>query len=251
MKIKLITIFSLIIIFFLTTGMNNTEQTDWIITIKRTSINSKSVTGELFVNGNFICHTLELPWNSNKSFISSIPSGEYSAFLRYDKDDKWRLQLEDVPNRTGIQIHIGNYPSQIEGCVLIGNEVINKNNQLGAGTSGSAYKTLKKLFYGSSNPNSTPDVKIKVKIEYNLGRTKLIGPDGGFNNEYTKDGIWFDSTNNINVTEYKRDLKYIYIKGSGFFNAYYRYPLFGGQMESKLKKTDSWEKRDSNYKREN
>lgn len=255
MKTKLITYLSLLLVFTSSSGMKSLEipaQTDWTITIKRTSINSNSVTGELYVNGEFICHTLELPWKSNKSFISSIPSGEYSALLRYNKNDKWRLLLENVPNRTGIQIHIGNYPSEIEGCVLVGDEVINVQNKVSEGTSTSAYKKLKKSFYGSTNPTSTPNVNIKVKIAYNTGRTKLICKDGRFW-KHAKRNLWISGSTKNKMTrehkEYKRDLKYIYM---GTYNKmHYRIPLHGGELERKFKETGAWEKSGQTYRREN
>ncbi|HYC30130.1 MAG TPA: DUF5675 family protein, partial [Chitinophagaceae bacterium] len=66
---------------------------------------------------------LELPDVINKQYISSIPKGVYPAFIRTDGTKGWRIELEDVPNRTNIQIHVGNYTSNIDGCILIGTKV--------------------------------------------------------------------------------------------------------------------------------
>lgn len=222
---------------------------DFTITIVRTSYNSSSITGELFVNGKFICHTLELPWQNNQSYISSIPSGKYKAILRYDKNDKWRIQLENVPNRTGVQIHIGNHPSQIEGCVLVGDEVFNADNKIEK--SAGAYTKLKTAFYGISDPNTSPDVNIYVEVKYNTGRTKLTNNQGTLWQHADKN-LWLYGPEKLENYEYKRDLDYIYIKYRGP-NFFFRFPIHGGISEYSSSKNGPWEKGDanSNYRREN
>lgn len=45
----------------------------------------RATMGELYVNGDLIAMTLELPWKDNISGQSSIPEGVYGATLRYDK----------------------------------------------------------------------------------------------------------------------------------------------------------------------
>jgi Family of unknown function (DUF5675) len=148
---------------------------EFAITVFRTSENSNSVTGELYVNQQFISHTLELPWHGNKSYISSIPPGTYNGWLRYDKPlDRWRIQLDNVPMRPGIQIHIGNRPFQIQGCLVVGDKVFNTQNRLE--DSAKAYARLKNKFYGTDNPISTPDKSITVTVTYNPARTEFNSP---------------------------------------------------------------------------
>lgn len=73
--------------------------------------------------GEFRCFTLELPWRGNSRSISCIPSGTYRAG-RYDSPKHGDvLLLEDVPNRTYIEIHAGNFTRQIEGCILVGDGI--------------------------------------------------------------------------------------------------------------------------------
>lgn len=69
--------------------------------------------------------TLELPWLDNQQCISCIPEGEYWVALRPDKPV---FQLEGVANRTYIQIHPGNYTSQILGCILPGDSIKHLDN---------------------------------------------------------------------------------------------------------------------------
>lgn len=242
----------LLIIFIAISGFRiNTKSKleDFTITIIRTSYNANSVTGELFANGNFICHTLELPWQNNQSYISSIPSGKYKAILRYDKNDKWRIQLENVPKRSGVQIHIGNYPSQIEGCVLVGDEVFNADNKIEK--SSNAYLRLKSAFYGTSDPITTPDVNIYVEVKYTPERTKLINNQGTIW-QHADQNLWLYGSEKLENYEYKRDLNFIYIKYRGP-NFFFRFPIHGGISEYSSSKNGPWEKgdSDSDFRREN
>ena len=76
--------------------------------------------GYLAIDGDIICYTLELPWRDNKTDTSSIPAGKYEAYVRTDGKKGWRLEMVHVPSRYNIQIHVGNYTSDIIGCTLVG-----------------------------------------------------------------------------------------------------------------------------------
>ena len=76
-------------------------------------MNGNTEEGKLF--------TLELPDLDNKKGISCIPEGEYKAIpIKRASNNKWALWLQDVPNRTAILIHSGNYTWHIQGCILVG-----------------------------------------------------------------------------------------------------------------------------------
>lgn len=90
------------------------------IEISRKSITDQCIMGYLLVNGEVICYTLELPYVGNINGISTIPAGEYTGFIREDGSKGWRIELDNVAGRKNIQIHIGNYTSQIMGCTLVG-----------------------------------------------------------------------------------------------------------------------------------
>lgn len=69
--------------------------------------------------------TLELPWRNNAhgtwETASCIPAGVYTAFRFNSPHIGYELfQLANVPDRVGIDIHIGNYPKNSEGCILVG-----------------------------------------------------------------------------------------------------------------------------------
>lgn len=120
----------------------------------------------IFVNNRYkgLVKTVEPPWRNNEPFISSIPLGTYSAVVRYDRLDQWRLQLTNVPGRDAVQLHIGNYPSQTQGCILVGmtNPI---GNQCVLEDSNRAYQELRQAFYGSANPTATPNLTVTLRIE--------------------------------------------------------------------------------------
>lgn len=90
------------------------------IIVDRLYRHSKSIIGKMYVNGEELCYTLELPWKDNKKNVSCIPTGTYGGFIRTDGTRGWRIELKAVPGRGNIQIHVGNYPSDILGCILVG-----------------------------------------------------------------------------------------------------------------------------------
>ncbi len=76
----------------------------------------------------FECYTLELPDRGNQRNISRIPSGTYPVKKRYSEKYKNHYQIWDVPNRSYILIHTGNYMTHTRGCVLVGSDVIDINH---------------------------------------------------------------------------------------------------------------------------
>jgi hypothetical protein len=139
------------------------DGTNVVVTIYRQYPDGKCTSGYLAVDGTIIVYALERPWVDNLSNVSSVPAGKYKAHLRYDKDDHWRIQLDGVPGRTGVQIHIGNQPEESKGCILVG-------EKLGADLcslqgSKKAYAKLKKAFYGSEREAAYDPRNITVEIK--------------------------------------------------------------------------------------
>jgi hypothetical protein len=98
-----------------------TQTKDFNVVVNRTFAFAEGLIGELSVNGSFVCYTLELAWLWNENNKSCVPPGKYNGFLRHDHKDKWRIELVGVPgHREHVQIHIGNYPRDIKGCVVVG-----------------------------------------------------------------------------------------------------------------------------------
>jgi|TARA_B110000503_G_C7029964_1_gene363569 hypothetical protein len=92
--------------------------------IIRDTFTENSVIGKLYCNGEFISHTLELPWNNNKKRVSCIPKGDYKCRVRLAREsgsrDYVHLLVENVDNRSHILFHRGNVPSDSKGCILTG-----------------------------------------------------------------------------------------------------------------------------------
>jgi len=82
----------------------------------------------LLVESDFNCRTLELPWRDNRRQISCIPPGEYKVEIRLSNKYGRVYWVREVPNRTYILIHSGNYAgdkskgfkSHVMGCILLG-----------------------------------------------------------------------------------------------------------------------------------
>lgn len=89
-----------------------------------------------------LCTSLELPWRHNETNRSCIPAGTYTA-ERYDSPHHGYpvFRLIDVPARAFIEIHIANLPSDLLGCIGVGESfgtVTKKNGETGPGILGSA-----------------------------------------------------------------------------------------------------------------
>lgn len=90
-----------------------------LLILRRLHTSKHGTVGVISYNKNEI-YTLELPWKNNASNISCIPSGNYTSRL-YKHPVKGRVfTVDNVPQRYGILIHIGNYLSQTHGCILVG-----------------------------------------------------------------------------------------------------------------------------------
>lgn len=87
----------------------------------------------MFVNGQFQCYTLEpvvreragVPVAIWKSWgKAAIPTGTYGiaiATFTGDHGESYDAPLlENVPGFVGVYIHVGNYPQDTNGCILVG-----------------------------------------------------------------------------------------------------------------------------------
>lgn len=73
------------------------------------------------------CYTLELPWKDNERKVSCIPKGTYKVVPRWSSKFKHHFHVLDVPNRSYILIHVGNFYTDIEGCILVGTGIADIN----------------------------------------------------------------------------------------------------------------------------
>lgn len=78
----------------------------------------KGTYGVLFVDGQFVCFTIELPWKDNARNVSCIPDGCYELELWFTDRFKHHLVVRDVPGRSGILIHPANDAlKELRGCI--------------------------------------------------------------------------------------------------------------------------------------
>lgn len=93
-----------------------------ILTIKRKWFTDKSSIGELSIDGEFQCFTLEDAERFEKIHgETAIPCGTYEVRMTYSPRFKQAMPiLIGVPNFEGVRIHWGNTADDTEGCILLG-----------------------------------------------------------------------------------------------------------------------------------
>lgn len=95
-------------------------------------VKDKETVGELRLfredNELFSCVTLELPYRDNERSISCIPPGNYTVEHRYSETYGNHFLVKGVENRSYILIHYGNYYTNTEGCILVGEELKDIDN---------------------------------------------------------------------------------------------------------------------------
>ena len=87
-----------------------------MLTLVRYTRTDEAILGSLYLNGAFVCYTLE---NAAKA----IPCGMYT--VQNSKSPKFKRELPLLHNAhvqasRGIRIHVGNTAKDSQGCVLVG-----------------------------------------------------------------------------------------------------------------------------------
>ncbi len=102
---------------------------DMKVEIERVYLPTETL-GSLYVDGVMICKTMELPWRDNQRSISCIPLGTYAVIKQPPKADRPYpyFRFVSVPGRSGILIHRISYVSGLKGCIGVGKEFRDLNN---------------------------------------------------------------------------------------------------------------------------
>ena len=123
------------------------------LTLKRIALRSEYTIGKLYVDGEYVCDTIEdtvrdldkdgkfangevkipgktaIPYGSYEVTMK-LRSPKYSNFTKYPwtkKYDGYLPRLLNVPHFDGVLIHVGNSALDSEACVLVGeNKVVGK-----------------------------------------------------------------------------------------------------------------------------
>ena len=65
-------------------------------------------------------YTLECPWKNNEFRVSCIPEGKYKCIWHNSPKFGWTYLVTGTEPRTQILFHVGNYPRDTWGCILLG-----------------------------------------------------------------------------------------------------------------------------------
>ena len=79
--------------------------------------------GEMMLPNGIKIYSVERPWMGNKPNISCIPVGVYQLKKDTYKGLYENYAVQDVPDRSAIEIHRGNVPTEFKGCIGIGMEL--------------------------------------------------------------------------------------------------------------------------------
>lgn len=114
--------------------------------------------GSLFLMGQELCKTIELPWKQNRKQISCIPEGIYSIRFRVSKKFSRHIELLQVPGRSLILIHPANHAlKELRGCIA-------PVMELTAPGSGLRSKTALKLLLNTLDALNIPE-KQEMQLE--------------------------------------------------------------------------------------
>ena len=110
--------------------------------IRFTPFDRKSSLGLFMTDGRFTCFTLEDPFHIVKiPGETRIQNGRYRVRLRtygghhekykikFPGFHKGMLEIVGVPNYTDILIHIGNFVTDTDGCLIVGDVAVNNISQ--------------------------------------------------------------------------------------------------------------------------
>lgn len=90
------------------------------ITLERFAYTPMGTFGKIIFD-EFECFTVERPWLDNKARQSCIPEGSYPLKLgMYNRGGYPAYEVQNVPGRSLIKIHIGNTMDDIIGCIAPG-----------------------------------------------------------------------------------------------------------------------------------
>ena len=74
--------------------------------------------GKVFINGVYVCQSIELGWANNERNKSCVPEGVYPmSIIQHPKHGEC-LRIEGVKGRSGILIHVANdAQKELRGCI--------------------------------------------------------------------------------------------------------------------------------------
>jgi hypothetical protein len=128
-----------------------------ILELKRKIFTDDSTIGELSIDGEFVCFTLEDKVRDVKiQNVTAIPYGKYEVIINFsNRFQKYMPLLLNVPNYAGVRIHSGNKSTDTEGCILVG-------SSKSLNFIGNSRTTYKSLFAKIKKASKTEKIYINV-----------------------------------------------------------------------------------------
>lgn len=88
--------------------------------------------GQLVLENGAKFATVERPWLNNQPGRSCFPEGEYTLRLRsspvVQRTSKGKypkgFEVSNIPGRSLCMLHVANFPTDVEGCIGIGKEIV-------------------------------------------------------------------------------------------------------------------------------
>jgi hypothetical protein len=125
------------------------------VVVDRFLSDAETTISNVTVDGSFVCFGLEDEHREKKvPKETRIPAGKYDVRLLLEGDHHKRystrfsdihqgmLHLQDVPNFTGILIHVGNTDKDTSGCLIVGSQAVTEPKKLAVTQSVAAYRRL-------------------------------------------------------------------------------------------------------------
>ena len=94
-----------------------------IVNVKRTFKGSEYTIGKLYIDGHYLCDTLEDTVRKGVKIVgkTAIPAGKYKVKKTMSPRFKKILpEILNVPGFSGVRIHAGNTAADTDGCLLLG-----------------------------------------------------------------------------------------------------------------------------------
>ena len=103
-----------------------------------------TIEGQLSIDGTYFCFTME------RADVLHIPAGLYTVELTYSPKFGRLMPLIDVPGRDGIRFHSGATYKDSEGCVLLGDKLLSRE-QIGGGLLDDVVQKFEARLLGNSD----------------------------------------------------------------------------------------------------
>ncbi len=130
--------------------------------LKRRWLIDNATLGELYIDGEYFCYTLEDKVRDEKiKGITAIPYGSYKVVIDWSNRFGKRMpHILNVLNFEGVRIHAGNTDKDTEGCILVGFT----KGEATIGRSKDAYEQLFTALEASFNRNEAITLDILKEV---------------------------------------------------------------------------------------